>query len=160
MTRRQPLGATVWGLTFTSLVALSLGVSRTEAQIGVSSGVAQVALIARASPKASVQAVSESREFNRSGNLRSAVVSVRFSANSGHRLVVRRTHPRQGSRVWVRGLDGKYHEVVAGPGVTVARGRYSATHLEREVSYRFKSAGGETSLDLPVRYEILVDPEL
>jgi hypothetical protein len=160
-TRSVPFLSTRTVKTFWSAVVLTFGsATLLQGQVGLSSGVAQVVLTVRAAPRAAVQAVSGPRETDRQENLRSVVVSLRFSANSACRLVVRSTNTLPGSRVWVRGVDGAYVEVVPGSALTVARDGGSAGILEREVSYRIESHSEEAVLEPPVRYEIAVEPTI
>jgi hypothetical protein len=95
-------------------------------------------------------------ETARQGQLREASVNVRFATNTSYRLVVLGGRAANGSRVWVRAASGEYKELTPGASVTVARGTRSAGQWEREVSYRIESAAGDV-VDLPVRYEIVVD---
>ena len=147
------------GLTTLAILALT-SASSLEAQVGFSSSIAQVALVARSAPRASMQAVSRVRETDHQGQMQNAAVSVRLSANSSYRLVVRGISAQPTSRVWVRTVDGDYQEVVAGSSVTVARGAHSAGQLDREVSYRIESDAVDGPLELPVRYEIVMDPAI
>ena len=130
-----------------------------QGQVGLSSGVAQVALVARAAPGASIQAVSQPREIGRQGDIRQAVATIRFSANSGYRLVVRSSEARPVSRVWVRSTDGTYQEVSAETGVSVDSGTHSTGEV-RGIYYRVESRTIETPLELPVRYDIVMDPAI
>lgn len=159
MSKARTIGKQTLGLATLALLALA-GASSLEAQVGLSSGAAQVALVARSAPQASMHAVSRARETDRQGQMQNAAVSVRFSANSSYRLVVRGISAQPTSRVWVRAVDGSYQEVVAGSSVTVARGENSASQFDREVSYRIESGAVDGSVDLPVRYELVVDPTI
>lgn len=137
-------------------VALALpGVA--ESQVGISSGVAQIALVAHVAPRGSIQDVSAERETGRMGSVREASVTVRVAANTGYQLVVRGTGVTA-SRIWVRGVNGEFQELTAGSSVTVARGTHAAGQWDREVQYRIESAGDLNSL--PVRYEIALSPQL
>ena len=128
-----------------------------ESQVGISSGTAQIALVAHIAPRGSIQAVSAERETARTGTVREASVMVRVAANTGYQLVVRGTAVAA-SRVWVRGVNGEFQELTAGSSVTVARGTHAAGEWDREVQYRIESAGDLNSL--PVRYEIALNPQL
>jgi hypothetical protein len=90
--------------------------------------------------------------------MREASVQVRFATNTGYRLVVSGGGTANGSRVWVRAANGEYRELTPGVSVTVASGRRAAGEWEREVSYRIESAADV--VELPVRYEIVVDPTI
>jgi hypothetical protein len=129
-----------------------------EAQIGLTSGVAQVALIARIAPRGSIQAVSAQRETGRVGTMREASVTVRMSANTGYQLVVKGTGTPT-SRIWVRSANGEFQELTAGSSVTVAQDTHCAGQWEREVRYRIEAqdAPGDPTV-LPVRYEIAINP--
>ena len=128
-----------------------------QSQVGISSGVAQIALVAHIAPRGSIQGVSAERETGRMGAVREASVMVRVAANTGYQLVVRGTSVAA-SRIWVRGVNGEFQELTASSSVTVARGTHAAGHWDREVQYRIESAGDLNSL--PVRYEIAIDPTL
>jgi len=128
-----------------------------ESQVGISSGVAQIALVAHIAPRGSIQGVSAERETGRMGSVREASVMVRVAANTGYQLVVRGI-PVAASRIWVRGVNGEFQELTAGSSVTVARGTHVAGQWDREVQYRIESASDLNSL--PVRYEIAIDPTL
>ena len=128
-----------------------------ERQVGISSGVAQIALVAHIAPRGSIQGVSAERETGRMGSVREASVMVRVAANTGYQLVVRGI-PVAASRIWVRGVNGEFQELTAGSSVTVAHGTHVAGQWDREVQYRIESAGDLNSL--PVRYEIAIDPTL
>lgn len=129
-----------------------------QAQIGITSGMAQVALVARIAPRGSIQGVSAQRETGRVGTIREASVTVRMSANTGYQLMVKGTGAST-SRIWVRAASGEFQELTAGSSVTVARDTHCAGQWEREVQYRIEtqeSAGDLTVL--PVRYEIAINP--
>jgi hypothetical protein len=128
-----------------------------ESQVGISSGVSQIALVAHIAPRGSIEGVSGQRETSRTGSVREASVMVRVAANAGYQLVVRGT-PVAASRIWVRGVNGEFQELTAGSAVTVARGAHAAGEWDREVQYRIESAGDLSSL--PVRYEIALNPQL
>jgi hypothetical protein len=127
-----------------------------ESQVGITSGVTQIALVAHVAPRGSIQAVSAERETGRMGSVRQASVMVRVAANTGYQLMVRGSATT--SRIWVRGANGEFQELTPGSSVTVARGTHAAGQWEREVQYRIESAGELNSL--PVRYEIAINPQL
>jgi hypothetical protein len=128
-----------------------------ESQVGISSGVAQIALVAHIAPRGSIQSVSAERETGRMGSVREASVTVRVAANTGYQLVVRGTAVAA-SPIWVRGINGEFQELTAGSSVTVARGTHAAGQWDREVQYRMESSGYMNGL--PVRYEIAIDQSL
>jgi hypothetical protein len=128
-----------------------------QGQVGITSGVTQIALVAHVAPRGSIQAVSAERETGRMGSVREASVTVRVDANTGYQLVVRGTAVTT-SRIWVRGVNGEFQELTAGSSGTVACGTRAAGQWDREVQYRIESAGDLNSL--PVRYEIALSPQL
>jgi hypothetical protein len=131
-----------------------------EAQVGLSSGMAQVALVARIAPRGSIQGVSAQRETGRVGTLREASVTVRMSANTGYQLMVRGTGAPT-SRIWVQAANGEFQELTAGSSVTVAQDTHRAGQWEREVRYRIEAQDSEDNGSaLPVRYEIAINPTM
>jgi hypothetical protein len=128
-----------------------------QAQVGLTSGVARILLVAHVAPRGSIQNVSAERETSRMGSVREASVTVSVAANTGYQLVVRGTAVTT-SRIWVRGVNGEFQELTAGSSVTVGRGTHAAGQWEREVQYRIESAGELNSL--PVRYEMAINPQL
>ena len=148
------------GLTTIAVLALA-GSPELGAQVGLSSGTAQVALVAHIAPQAAIHEVSPTRASTRDGTTKDVSVSVRLSANTGYRLVVVGTTPAAGSRLWVRGMDGEFQELTAGSTVTVARDLRGAGEWEREVSYRTETSASRGFTNaLPVRYEIRVEPAI
>jgi hypothetical protein len=140
------------------MVAALSGAAPLSAQVGLGSNLAQVALVVRVAPRASIEGVSPAVRSTRQGALTEASVKVRLSTNTAYRLVVVGTASSQASRLWVRSSSGDFYELVPGASVTVAQGARSAGQLEREVSYRLESDG--TLESLPVRYEIVVTPAI
>jgi hypothetical protein len=148
---------------FTTIAVLALAISpELGAQVGLSSGPAQVALVAHIAPQAAIHEVSPTLASTRDGTTKDVSVSVRLSANTGYRLVVvGTTAPAAGSRLWVRGMDGEFQELTAGSAVTVARDLRGAGEGEREVTYRIETSAPRGSTNgLPVRYEIRVEPAI
>jgi len=130
-----------------------------EAQVGLSSRTAQVALVARVPVRASMPGVSSVLQTPRKDRVSEGSVMVRFTANTTYRLLVRGTELHSGSRVWVRSARGDYTEVKAGQSVTVLHGGDNGGPSESEVSYRIESAKDGVQ-DLPLRYEVVVDPSI
>jgi hypothetical protein len=100
------------------------------------------------------------------GSIREAAVTIQLSTNHGYRLVVRGTNEPQGARsepgrrIWVRGVDGKFHELGNGSRITVVHERLHGKS-DPEVVYRIETSGAESGMwSLPVRYEIAVTPVL
>lgn len=142
------------------------GPATAYAQVGLASGGAQIALIARVAPGASINGVSQLRETGRQGGLTEGTVRVRLSANTGYRLVVVGTAPvssqaQPASRLWVRDENGRFEEVSSGTAVTVVRGQRAVAGWEPEVSFRSEASESIADSDmLPVRYEIRMDPAI
>jgi len=135
----------------------------TQAQVGLASGGAQIALIARSAPGASISGVSPARETARQGSMVESSATVSLSANTGYRLVVVGTAPvsSAASRLWVRAENGRFEELKSGTAVTVVRGHHADAGSEPEVSFRSEtSVSGSRSDVLPVRYEIRVEPTI
>jgi len=147
----------VWNL---AAVMLLTGASPLSAQVGLSSGVAQIALIARLQPRGSIEGVSAQRETIGSGRVREATVTISVAANTGYRLVVR-SLAASPSRIWVRSVTGAFEELKAGSAVIVATGDHQAGQWDREVVYRIEPVSDEKPLaPLPVRYELAISPTL
>jgi hypothetical protein len=155
---RQVISQTVRALAAIGLVVLATP-QVAESQVGLTSGMARITLVARIPPSGSIQGVSAQRETGWTGTLREASVTVRISANAGYQLVVRGTGVPN-SRTWVRAASGEFQELTAGSSVIVARGGRAAGQWEREVSYRIESAAKDGAVELPVRYEIVVTPTI
>lgn len=155
----------VVSLTRPMLVMIGIGAfassSVAEAQVGLTSGMAQVALVARIPPRGSIEQVSSHRQTAATGTMREFSVTVRLSANTGYRLIVRGMGVPT-SPIWVRSADGTYQELRSGTSVTVARDSHCAGQWQREVRYRTEvtDSGDENPRALPVRYEIAIDPTL
>ena len=160
--RRLTMG---WALAWASAPAL-------EAQVGLPSGAAQIALVARVTPRAALSQVRWSSETAIQGGtkdiaVKETAVRMRLSVNTGYRLVVlgatgSATEARPGSRLWVRDADGVFQELVPGGSVTVARDHRAGFEGDREVHYRVEgSESNDAALQvLPVRYEIAINPTL
>jgi hypothetical protein len=145
------------------LVILAVAAPATsQAQVGLSSGGAQIALIARAAPGASINGVSLAQETARRGSMIESSATVSLSANTGYRLVVVGTAPvtSAASRLWVRAENGRFEELKSGAAVTVVRGHSAAAEVS-EVSFRSEASESVKGSDvLPVRYEIRVEPTI
>jgi hypothetical protein len=130
-----------------------------DAQVGIRSEVAQMTLTARSVPQGLIRAVEPARQIGRNGTTVEATMLVRFSANTGYRLVVRSGIPA--NRIWVRDVNGVYQELTGASVVTVARQQHGAGELESEVSYRVELSGKrDLSESLPVHYELAIIPTM
>ena len=139
-------------------VLLATVASAAVGQVGLSSRVQAIALVARVPVRASLGEESP-RQEKTSGLMRETSVTVRLAANTGYRLVVKSVAASR-SRTWVRGADGQFHELVAGEGIVVAQDPAGNGEREREIQYRVEDKSQRTEVSPPVRYEILVDPTL
>ncbi len=149
------------GRWLTALSAIALPIpGNAQAQVGLSSGVGQVTLVARSSPRASLHSVGPIVEIGRRGALKEATVGLRLSANSAYRLRVHRTSGHSRSRLWVHAVDGSYHELRAGSPVTVGRSSHASGDSESTVRYWLESPARGRATVLPVRYEIVVEPTI
>jgi hypothetical protein len=156
------VGATRQGIVsgFVTLTVLLASPQRSEAQVGITSGMAQIALVARVAPRGSIEGVGPQRETARVGSVREASVTVRLVANTGYQLVVRGM--ASATRVWVRGANGEFQKLSAGSAVTVARDSRGNGPREHQVEYRIEAsdvAGNEAPV-LPARYEIAINPTM
>ena len=150
------------GRRLVTLGMLAVTPAALQAQIGLASGGAQIALIARSTPGASINAVSQARETARQGSLIESSAKVRLSANTGYSLVVVGTAPvsSAASRLWVRAENGRFEELKSGAAVTVVRGQSAVAEVS-EVSFRSEASESVKGSDvLPVRYEIRVQPTI
>ena len=139
------------------LVAIALMTSLSgadlQAQVGISGAMTQVSLVVRAPSHANMPAASAYREMGRRGDLREAAVRIHLLANSGYRLVAR-GNAGATSRVWIHLADDHYQELVPGSSVTLPGGGHGSSI--REV--RYLTDGSSSLAELPVRFELLIDP--
>lgn len=138
-----------------------LGLQRvSEAQVGLTSGVARVSLLARVAAQGSIHSISAPREILRLGELRELSSTVRLSANAGYQLQVRGI-PGTVSRLWVQAANGEFRELAPGASVTVAENHQGTQEREREVRFRIEvPAGGTAPTELPMRYEMAISPTI
>jgi hypothetical protein len=134
-----------------------------HAQVGLTSGLAQVELVARVAPRGSIERVGPELETGRQGTIREVSVAVGVAANTGFRLVVLRTDAEamasgQAPPLWVRAVNGDFQLLGHDRPIVVVREGPTAGQTERAVHYRVETRDWLHSL--PVRYEIVIDPEL
>ena len=149
------------GIRLAALMVAAIALPRAvDAQVDAASRLAQVTLVARVASRASIESVSPIRETGRQGLVWEASVKVRLSTNAGYRLAVLRTPTSGGpiTRMWVRAAGGGFQELAPGSSVTVAQDARPAGESEREVDYRIETEN--SVLELPVRYEIAVNPTI
>lgn len=136
-----------------ALALISYGTgTNLQAQVGISSGAARVSLVVRAGTHASMPALSAPREIGRRGELREAAIRIHLLANRGYHLVAR-SNAGSMSRVWIHMADDEYQELVPGRAVTLPR---DERRPEREV--RYMTDGSTASADLPMHFELVLDP--
>ena len=130
-----------------------------EAQVGISSSAVPVTLIARAPLQGSLEGLVIQPGIGLPDQKHSGTITLRVSANSGYRLVVRGggEFPPD-ARLWVRSVSGEFEEVMEGSSVVVADDAHPAGIEERRVEYQIHGAGDETAL--PVRYELQINPAI
>jgi hypothetical protein len=138
------------------LGAISIAGPAAHAQAGMISGLAQVSLVVRAASHASMPAAGVPRRSVRSGTVTEAVVTLQLEANCGYRLVA---HQGAGaaSRVWVQ-VGGAYQELAPGSALTVSRERGGSS--EREVRYMTDASSATAFTEVPIRFEMVVDPAI
>jgi hypothetical protein len=141
---------------YTPLIAMALLSASTgndlQAQVGISSGVTQVALVVHAPSHATLPSVSH-RKMGRRGNLSEAGIRIHVSATSGYRVVAR-GNAGMTSRIWIQVADEHYQEVTPGAAVTLPGGQRGTS--EREV--RYLTDGSSSTADVPVHLELVIDP--
>jgi hypothetical protein len=140
-----------------TLTAMSTAVSAAQAQVGISSGVAQVSLAARAASHASMPAASLPRRISGRGTMTEAAIRIHLVANSSYRLVAHETAGRA-SRVWVQVKDGEFQELAPGSGLTVLREPGGSS--EREVRYMTEANSAAVFTEVPLRFELVIDPTI
>jgi hypothetical protein len=148
---RQPIRV----LTLLTAMALMghLGGAELQAQVGVSSALAEVSLAVRAPLRAGVPRVSAPRVIGRRGDLSEAAVSLDLPVNSRYRLVASR-NVGSNSRVWLHVGDEDYEELIPGRAITLPPERRASS--EREVRYVIE--GSTSSAELPLRFDLVIDP--
>ena len=130
------------------------------AQVGLTSGLASVTLLARRSPEGALTTVGTARELSRHGSVREMLATVHITINSGYRLVARRS-PGANARVWVKSMGGEFQELRSDSSVTVDRDGVGGGLREREIYFRVDGPGSSGSLGpLPVFYDLVVRPTL
>src|SRR4051794_30518130 len=78
------------GRLLTAVTLLGLATTPAlEAQVGLNSGIAQIALVVRVPPRVSMLGVNSLGETRRGDNVSEGSVKVRFTANTSYRLIVR-----------------------------------------------------------------------
>jgi hypothetical protein len=138
------------------LGAMSTAASTAQAQVGISSGVAEVSMVARAASRASMPSVGVARRIGGFGTMTEVAVRVHLTANSGYRLVARGS-AGTASRVWVQLGDGEYQKLVHGAALTLSHERGGSS--EQEVHYLAESTAANVT-EMPIRLELVVDPAI
>lgn len=148
-------------LSIVALLALA-GAPALEAQVGLSSAASPVVLTARVALRASFEARGPGSETASSdGSANEMSLKVRVSANAAYRLVVVGTAPATAARLWVRDTGGELRRLTTGSAVTVVRNPGTADEELAEVRYRVGALEPvERRAELPVRYEVRVEPTI
>jgi hypothetical protein len=143
-------------------VAAFLSAETLQAQVGLSSGLAQVVLVARSAPHGSIGSVGAAVERANQGSIREVLVPVRISCNSSYRLTVIRTDvvDSSSSKIWVRSAGGEFQRLERGASVLVVqRGNSGGGNVD--VQYRMEKGSGSGGIQAPpVRYELAITPQL
>lgn len=129
-----------------------LGGVELTAQVGNFSGVTQVALVVRAPSYVTSPNLSH-RKIGRRGELTEAAVRIRVPASSGYRVVAR-INAGTLSRVWIQVSDDYYKVLTPGDAVTLPGGGRGSS--EREV--RYLTDGSTSTAEVPVHFELVIDP--
>jgi hypothetical protein len=126
-------------------------------QAGLSSGLAQVTLVARTAPQGSIQGVGLT-PARRGAGLGESSVDLRLSANTSYKLMVRNTGGST-SRVWVQSAAGSFVELKAGVPVVVAQDSHVAGY--QQVQYRIETPEDGKTPELPsVVYDLVIAPTI
>jgi hypothetical protein len=142
-----------------ALLALGLA-ARAEAQVGLTSGIAQVGLIARAPLQGTIEGLETHGGIGLSSSQGNESITLRLSSNSGYRLIVRGSGVRSEElRIWFRSVAGELEEITDGSAVVVADGSKTTGITERKVEYRVEGVTKDSE-PLPVYYELQVSPSL
>ena len=157
-TARRPRWAGVLGVLNAGLMCL--GPSPAAAQVGLTSAVGSITLVAHVDPQGSISSVTPLRPTSQTGLLMEAVTTVRLSSNAGYRLIVRGLEGAS-SRVWVRSSTGEFVRLTAGASVLVAGAPRGSKETLQDVYFRLEApVGGGTLPPLPVGYELAIDPTI
>jgi hypothetical protein len=134
-----------------------------QAQVGISSGLAQVVLVARSEPRGSIDSIGTPIERGNSGSTRELSVPVRVTSNTTYRLSVVRNDSRGSDwgNIWVRAEGGEFRSLQRGSTVLVARGTAESGRGDLNVLYRVDQVPGSGTMQAPpVRYELAINPQL
>jgi len=150
-------------------IAALFGAAPVAAQGGpVTSGVAQVQLVATVLPTAHLDGLGRMVGWHRSEGGQEGLATLGVLPNAPYRLVVSRTEEASpakdeaAGRIWVEGVDGALEEVRMGLAVEIRRS--GVNQGTQRVTLRVRadlSAPSSASLAvLPLRYDIQVEPTL
>ena len=157
-TGRPPRWAGFLGMLSAGLMCL--GPSPAAAQVGLTSAVGSITLVAHVDPQGSISSVTPPRLTSQTGLLMEAVTTVRLSSNAGYRLIVRGLEG-DSAPVWVRSITGEFVRLTPGTSVAVAGAARGSKETLQDVYFRFEAPdSGGTLPPLPVGYELAVDPTI
>ena len=134
-----------------------------HAQVGITSGLAQVIMVARSEPRGSIDSIGTPIERGSGGSTRELSVPVRLNSNTTYRLSVIRNDSRDSDwgDIWVRAEGGEFQSLQRGSTVLVARGAAESGKGDLNVLYRVgHGRGSGTTQAPPVRYELAINPQL
>jgi hypothetical protein len=149
-------------LLVSSMVSLALPAA-VAGQVGLSSSLGQVVLVARSAVRGSIESVGAPVE--RTGNAadREISVAVGVTASAPYRLSVMRYDSKDSpsGRIQVRGLSGEFQKMEAGVPILVALGPGQSGTGRLTVLYRIQpSIPSGPALAPPLRYELAIAPQL
>jgi hypothetical protein len=134
-----------------------------QAQVGLSSGLAQVVLVARSAPRGSIDSIGLPVERANGGSTREVSVAVMVSSNTAYRLSVIRNDDRNSKwgDMWVRAAGGEFQSLERGSVILVARGQSDPAIGSLNVFYRLERGAPTGAIQAPpVRYELAITPQL
>lgn len=127
------------------------------------SAVARVELVAVMLPQVTPTALARPAAITWSGGSGTGLASIALTSNTPYRIVVHRVEQGSSgapvSRIWIQGDDRQLREVRYGEPVVIRRGRNRDGSVV--VPVRMSPAGeGTPAGDLPLRFEVVVEPTL
>ena len=149
-------------------IAALFGAAPVAAQGGpVTSGVAQVQLVATVLPTAHLDGLGRMVGWHRSEGGQEGLATLGVLPNAPYRLVVSRTEEASpakveaAGRIWVEGVDGALAEVRMGLAVEIRRsGVNQGTQVTLRVRADLAGSSSASPTVLPLRYDIQVEPTL
>jgi hypothetical protein len=134
-----------------------------QAQVGLSSGMAQVVLVARSAPRGSIDSIGLPVERATGGSTREVSVAVMVSSNTAYCLSVIRNDDQNSEwgGMWVQAAGGEFQSLERGLSILVARGQSDPAIGSLNVLYRMEPGNPTGAIQAPpVRYELAITPQL